>query len=230
MDFCAMNERILPPDEGAAWRARARLNEIAKPVGSLGALEDDLVAVAALTGSERISLKPRAVLAMCADNGVAAPDIAITPVRVTRTVAEMMARGESNVCRMARLAGAEVFPYDVGMFTRSDEAGPGGPHISDGTKNILSGPAMTAEQAEAALTFGMERAEEFARRGYRLLATGERRGQHDHVGGDGGGASGAFAAGGNRAWLRTERRKPAAEDCRGRTGDPREPAERERCV
>ena len=173
MDFCAMNERILPPDEGAARRARARLNEIAKPVGSLGALEDDLVAVAALTGSERISLKPRAVLAMCADNGVAAPDIAITPVRVTRTVAEMMARGESNVCRMARLAGAEVFPYDVGMFTRSDEAGLGGPHISDGTKNILSGPAMTAEQAEAALTFGMERAVEFARRGYRLLATGE---------------------------------------------------------
>ena len=143
MDFCAMNERILPPDEGAARRARARLNEIAKPVGSLGALEDDLVAVAALTGSERISLKPRAVLAMCADNGVAAPDIAITPVRVTRTVAEMMARGESNVCRMARLAGAEVFPYDVGMFTRSDEAGLGGPHISDGTKNILSGPASS---------------------------------------------------------------------------------------
>lgn len=173
MDFCAMNERILPPDEGAARRARARLNEIAKPVGSLGALEDDLVAVAALTGSERISLKPRAVLAMCADNGVAAPDIAITPVHVTRTVAEMMARGESNVCRMARLADAEVFPYDVGMFTRSDEAGLGGPHISDGTKNILSGPAMTAEQAEAALTFGMERAVEFARRGYRLLATGE---------------------------------------------------------
>ena len=75
MDFCAMNERILPPDEGAARRARARLNEIAKPVGSLGALEDDLVAVAALTGSERISLKPRAVLALCADNGVAAPSI-----------------------------------------------------------------------------------------------------------------------------------------------------------
>lgn len=173
MDFLALNERILPPDEGAARRAQARLNEIAKPVGSLGALEDDLVAIAALTGSEEIALRPRAVLAMCADNGVAAPDIAITPVRVTRTVAEMMARGESNVCRMARLAGAEVFPYDVGMFTHSSEPRLGGPHISDGTKSLLTGPAMTAEQAEAALRFGIDCAETLARRGYRLLATGE---------------------------------------------------------
>ncbi len=173
MNFYALNERILPPDETAARRAQARLNEIAKPVSSLGTLEEDLVAIAALTGSEKIRLKPRAVLVMCADNGVAAPDIAITPVRVTRTVAEMMARGESNVCRMARLAGAEVFPYDVGMFTRADEAGLSGPHISDGTNSLLSGPAMTAAQAETALCFGMERAQEFARRGYRLLATGE---------------------------------------------------------
>lgn len=173
MDFYALNQRILPPDETAARRAQARLNEIAKPVGSLGALEEDLVAIAALTGSEKLRLKPRAVLVMCADNGVAAPDIAITPVRVTRTVAEMMARGESNVCRMARLADAEVFPYDVGMFTRSDEAGLSGPHISDGTNSLLFGPAMTAAQAKTALRFGMERAQALARRGYRLLATGE---------------------------------------------------------
>lgn len=173
MDFCALNERILPPDEEAARRTRARLNEIAKPVGSLGALEDDLVTIAALTGSEKICLKPRAVLAMCADNGVAAPDIAITPVHVTRTVAEMMARGESNVCRMAKLADAKVFPYDVGMFTRSSEASLGGPHISDGTRSLLSGPAMTVEQTETALRFGMECAEACARHGYRLLATGE---------------------------------------------------------
>ena len=39
--------------------------------------------------------------------------------------------------------------------------------------NIIRNREVTAEQAEAALTFGMERAVEFARRGYRLLATGE---------------------------------------------------------
>ena len=173
MDFNKLNDSMPLPDIGAGERAQKRLNEIAKPVGSLGVLEDMLVKIASLTGSERLSLSPRAVLVMCADNGVAAPDIAITPVRITRVVAEMMARKQSNVCRMAKVAGAEVYAYDVGMFTRSDEKKLSGPHIASGTKNICFGPAMTPQEAESAIAFGIACVRDMKDRGMNLLATGE---------------------------------------------------------
>ncbi len=173
MDILEINARITPPDETARAAAQARWREIAKPVGSLGVLEDAVTKAAALTGDARVRFRPRAVLVMCADNGVAAPDIAITPVRITRVVAEMMAKKQSNVCRMAALAGAEVFPFDVGMMTRSDLPGLGDFHIADGTGNIAVGPAMTREQALLLINFGICQVERLAKEGYRLLATGE---------------------------------------------------------
>ena len=42
--------QITPPDEGAAAAARAHWDRVAKPLGSLGLLEEALVRVAALTG------------------------------------------------------------------------------------------------------------------------------------------------------------------------------------
>ncbi len=173
MDFTLLNSRMPLPDASAAAKAQKRLNEIAKPVGSLGFLEDMLIKIAALTGSERIDVSKKAVLVMCADNGVAAPDIAITPVRITRVVAEMMARKQSNVCRMAKVAGADVMAYDIGMFTKSDLAGISGPHIASGTKSILSGPAMSEDEAIRALEFGILEVRRLQEQGYRLLATGE---------------------------------------------------------
>ena len=88
MDILNLNAQIAPPDEAARSAAQDRWRHVAKPVGSLGALEDDITRIAALTGDAKVRLTPRSVLVMCADNGVAAPDIAITPVRITRVVAE----------------------------------------------------------------------------------------------------------------------------------------------
>jgi len=173
MDFKLLNQKIGPADETARQAALTRWRTIAKPVGSLGALEDDITRIAALTGSEKVRLTPRGVMVMCADNGVATPDIAITPVRITKVVAEMMADKKSNVCRMARCADAQVFPYDVGMKTRSENPGLFDHHIADGTGNILHGPAMTRAQAEDLIAFSMEQVRLRKEEGYCLLATGE---------------------------------------------------------
>ena len=62
--------RIARPDEAAATHARERWNAIAKPVGSLGELEDAIVRIDALTGSEHVDLGKRCVVVLCADNGV----------------------------------------------------------------------------------------------------------------------------------------------------------------
>lgn len=171
MDFQQLNRQIAPPDEAAARRAWAHWDGIAKPLRGLGTLEELVVKCAALTGDEAVSLSPRAVLVLCADNGVVCEGVTQTDASVTAQMAEQILHGRSSVCRMAASAGTDVFPVDMGMLRRV--AGVEGCHIADGTQNIAVGPAMTMPQAVAAIEAGMELARRARARGYRLLATGE---------------------------------------------------------
>ena len=171
MDFERFNREILPPDEGAMRRAKARWDSIAKPLNSLGELEKICIRIAGLTGSERLSLKKRAVVVFCADNGVVAQGVTQTDASVTASMAEMIARGRSSVCRMAEAAGAAVFPVDIGMLRRAP--GVRDLHIRNGTGDISRGPAMTPQEAERAVETGIRLVRECREQGYALLATGE---------------------------------------------------------
>lgn len=173
MDFTALNQQILPPDQDAARRAKARWDEIAKPVGSLGALEDLLIQIAELTGSEKIALSPRAVLVFCADNGITRQGVASTPPEITATMSRFIARGRSSVCLMAKAAGADVFAYDLGIFSEVDEPGLINRRVMPGTQDMTTGPAMTREEAVRAIETGVALVAEKSRKGCRLLATGE---------------------------------------------------------
>ena len=74
---------ITPADMAAMERAKARWDSIAKPLGSLGLLEEEIVRVAGMTGSPDVDLSRRAVVAMCADNGVVAEGVTQTAVSYT---------------------------------------------------------------------------------------------------------------------------------------------------
>ena len=76
---------IRPPMEDAAHRARQRWDACAKPLGSLGLLEDMVTDMAALVGTEQLRLTPRAVLVLCADNGVVAQGVSQSGCEVTGT-------------------------------------------------------------------------------------------------------------------------------------------------
>ena len=79
-------EGITPPDEAARAAAHAHWASLAKPLGGLGSLETTLESAAALTGSAALDLSKRAVLVLCADNGVVAQGVSQTDQSVTRTV------------------------------------------------------------------------------------------------------------------------------------------------
>ncbi len=173
MDFAALNEQILPPDEAAMACGRARWDNLAKPVGSLGELEGYLVRAAGLLGTERVAFYKRAVLVFCADNGVTAQGVAATPASITATMARIIAQGRSAVGLFAKRAGADVFAVDMGMFTRVSEPNLRDCRIAAGTRDMTEGPAMTREQAARAIETGMELVREKRAAGYGLLATGE---------------------------------------------------------
>ena len=95
---------IRPGDPAARDAARRWWDRLAKPLGSLGLLEEALVRVAALTGEEELQLSPRTLLVFCADNGVVAQGVTQTDSSVTAAVESDVAAGRAE--KEAALAAA----------------------------------------------------------------------------------------------------------------------------
>ena len=173
MDFSAINASIPSPSLSAEALAREKWNSIAKPLGSLGLLEDIIVKIAALTGTREVDVSKRAVLVFCADNGIVEEGVTQTDSSVTMAVAQNLTRGQTSVCRMARTADCDVIPVDAGMNTVPDFEGLFSRRTGNGTRNFAHEPAMSLEQADFAVSAGIDLAGKMKERGYKILATGE---------------------------------------------------------
>ena len=171
LNFEKINSEIACPDEVAIEQAQAHWDGIAKPLNALGHFENIITKIAGLTGNYRVSIRKRAVVVFCTDNGVVAEGVAQTDASVTATMAGQIRDHRSSVCLMSASAGADVFTVDMAMLCHVD--GVDGCHIADGTGNISLGPAMTKEQACTAIAYGIDLAKKYAEQGYELLATGE---------------------------------------------------------
>ena len=104
---------ITHADRQAMEDALAKWNAVGKPLGSLGELETMVIRMAGMFGTKDFSIDRKAVAIFCGDNGVVAEGVTQTGQEVTAVVAGNMARRRSSVCKMARVAGAEIFPVDV---------------------------------------------------------------------------------------------------------------------
>lgn len=169
----AVLQQIAPPQQDARQAAQKHWASCAKPLGSLGLLEDAITEMAALTGRADVSLTPRTVLVLCADNGVVAQGVSQSGSEVTGIVARALAAGQSNVCRMAALANCRVLPVDMGIRDFPPEPGVYASRIGNGTADMTRGPAMSRAQAEQAILAGVELVRRQKEAGVRLLATGE---------------------------------------------------------
>ena len=127
---------------------------------------------AALTGSAKLDISRRAVLVLCADNGVVAQGVSQTDSSVTRAVAENLAARRTSVCRMAQIARCEVVPVDMGIV---GDPVPGvlDCRIAPGTADFTLGPAMSRAEAVEAIGRGIRLVQEQKKAGVGLLATGE---------------------------------------------------------
>ena len=173
MELRELLQNITPPDEAAREQAHRRWAACAKPLGSLGLLETALEDIAALTGDAQAPLLPRAVLVLCADNGVVAQGVAQTDSSVTAAVTRNLAAGRTSVCRMAQAAQCAVVPVDMGVRDFAPQPGVLARRIGNGTGDITQGPALTRAQAEQAVLAGAELVRTQKEKGVRLLATGE---------------------------------------------------------
>jgi len=173
VDLNEINSRLTGLDEAAVTASLERWSVVAKPLKSLGALEDLVTRIAGITGEARFDISRRALVVMCADNGVIAQGVTQTDESITALVAADLAKGCSSANLMARVAGVDVIPVDVGVKNPPDTPGLLNRRVAAGTRDFTAGPAMTREQALQAVGAGVETALECREKGYRLIATGE---------------------------------------------------------
>ncbi len=164
-------KKIQPPDRAAIAAAVEKWNGVAKPLGSLGLLEEQVSRIAGMIGSPDVRLDCRAVVVMCADNGVVEEGVTQTDSSVTAIVARAIAGGTSNISAMAARFNAEVIAVDVGMNT--DVPGVLPKKTAYCTGNIAKGAAMSVSQAEAAICAGMDAVRDCVERGVQIIVSGE---------------------------------------------------------
>jgi nicotinate-nucleotide--dimethylbenzimidazole phosphoribosyltransferase len=171
--FPKLLEAIRAPDPAGAVAARRHLDQLTKPPGSLGRLEELAVRLATLRGGPPRAEQP-VVFTFAADHGVVAEGVSAYPQVVTAQMVENFLRGGAAINVLARQAGARVVVADFGMSNPLAEA-PGLVRCSlgPGTANIARRSAMSRDQAIQAIEAGARLAGEAIDEGGDLLATGE---------------------------------------------------------
>lgn len=149
-------KNITPADKASAKAAREHWNSVAKPLGSLGLLEEAVEKIAAVQGTPNVKINSRQAVVMCADNGVVKEGVSQSDSSVTALCAKEIAEDRSNINVLAKLYNASVTAVDIGIDRDVESEKLLKRKISYGTKNIAEGAAMTTEQAEKAIAVGMD--------------------------------------------------------------------------
>ena len=166
-------KKITDLEKQAMQKAQAHWDNLAKPLRSLGRLEDMIIQLAGITGSENLKNLKKAVLIFCADNGIVEEHVTQTGKEVTSIVTRNFTKGIATVNALARICNADVFPIDIGIAEDVTCSGLDIRKIAYGTKNFLKEPAMTKKQCEQAILTGINLVKEKKNQGYNLIITGE---------------------------------------------------------
>ncbi|HEY0396178.1 MAG TPA: nicotinate-nucleotide--dimethylbenzimidazole phosphoribosyltransferase [Candidatus Elarobacter sp.] len=152
----ALGDRVVPVDPAVAAAARRRIDQLTKPLHSLGRIEDLAVRLCAIAGGvPEHAFERRAILIGAADHGVAEDGVSAYPGDVTAQMVGGFLAGFGAINAFARAVRAEVYVADFGVRTQH----PPHPRLIDvrcgaGTANLARGPAIARERLGAVLAAG----------------------------------------------------------------------------
>lgn len=173
-DVTSLLRQIEPIDPEWLRRAEAQQALLTKPPGSLGRLEELANRVVAIQRSLTPKVDRARIIVCAADHGVTAEGVAPYPSAVTGQMVANFLAGGAGVNALARVAGAEVQVVDIGVA--SDLGCVAGVHqrrVAAGTRNMAREPAMTREQADAAIAVGIEMGHAAIASGVDMIGLGE---------------------------------------------------------
>ncbi|MDO5066120.1 MAG: nicotinate-nucleotide--dimethylbenzimidazole phosphoribosyltransferase [Propionibacteriaceae bacterium] len=168
----ALAARVQPVDPAWLQAGKDRQNDLTKPPGALGGLEEIGVRLCAIAAQcpPPVPDQPRVVV-FAADHGVFAQQVTPWPQEVSVQMAAGIAIGFAGVSVIARAHGAQVEVYDVGL--KQPAEGTIDRRIAPGTQDFTTGPAMSEQQALTAIAVGVEAATLAIDAGADILVPGE---------------------------------------------------------
>lgn len=176
MELKGQLSRITSVNGKFAEQAQQRLDNLTKPRGSLGRLEEFAKQLVAITGEPMPVLDKKAIFAFAGDHGVAEEGVSAFPKEVTTQMVFNFLNAGAGINVLAKHAGAEVVVVDIGVdydFGSLKNNFFVTKKVVMGTKNMRKGPAMTRNEAERCIDVGIELANEYAKKGYKIFGTGE---------------------------------------------------------
>ncbi|PRY59392.1 nicotinate-nucleotide-dimethylbenzimidazole phosphoribosyltransferase [Vreelandella songnenensis] len=165
--------RIDPVDKTAGDRARAYLDTLTKPPGSLGTLEALAVQLSEISGELAPILTPPAVIVFAADHGVAAEGVSAFPQAVTAQMVANFAHGGAAINVFARQINARLEVVDVGVLGDVEAPGVVVDKVRRATGNIALEDAMQLDEVEAAVQVGVNAVARARDAGCRSVIVGE---------------------------------------------------------
>ena len=167
--------KIKPLNAELMSKTQKRLDNLTKPQGSLGRLEELAKQICGITSQINPSLKNKLIITMAADHGVAAEKVSAYPPEVTPQMVANFLNGGAAINVLARQAGARVLVVDMGVASKIDLKSPDFKDckINSGTKNFTKGPAMTRDEAIKSITTGIEIVNEEVTNGINIVGTGD---------------------------------------------------------
>lgn len=167
------NYKIEPADHAAIARAEAMLDNLAKPPGSLGELENIAKKLAGISGQVYYDTKKRCVIVMASDNGVVEEGVSLAPQGVTYALALSFAKGITGCAVLAKQFNADLIVVDVGINGEINNPSVKNRKIRKSTWNIAKQAAMTREEAVQAITVGIQTAVQAVEAGHKIIGVGE---------------------------------------------------------
>lgn len=160
-------------DSKAMAKAKCYIDELTKPIGSMGVLENIAIQLSGIYGNEKLA-KPKCMLViMAADHGLTAEKVSVYPQVVTRQMVENILAGGAGVNALLKANGYEFVCVDIGINGNIAADGLIDRKIRNGTNNISKTCAMTLSDAIKSINVGIEIADMQIDNGVTVLGIGE---------------------------------------------------------
>ncbi|MDI9218657.1 nicotinate-nucleotide--dimethylbenzimidazole phosphoribosyltransferase [Clostridium tertium] len=153
--------------------ARRRVDSLAKPLGSLGKLEEIAIQLAGITGKIKNRIDKKCIIIFSSDNGVVEEGVASAPKYVTLAQTINFSKGLTGVAVLAKENKTDLLVVDIGVDCEGDIPGAISRKIRRGTNNIAKEEAMTYEECIEGIYIGIDMVKEAKQKGYDIIGVGE---------------------------------------------------------
>lgn len=161
-----VNEEIL-------IQADKRMTSLAKPLKSLGKLEEIAIKLSGITGKIKNNINKKMIIIMCSDNGVVEEGVASAPQSVTLSQTINFTKGLTGVAVLAKANNTDLMVVDVGINCDFNHPNVINKKIRKSTNNIAKESAMSYDEAIKAILIGIECVKNAKDLGYEILGVGE---------------------------------------------------------